>query len=318
MTDLSIIIVSYRGWNRLFKCLDSIKGFGLHLFSYEVIVVDNRSDDGVFEKCPSQYPGFIFIQNALNGGFGNGCNLGADKASGDYLLFLNPDTVVSETAIMGLLLLAKGNSSYTLISCIQPDEKGKLTRVHADFPSPSQLTGWQRSLFKNNKKAVSGGNGILFPDWVSGSVMLISNKDFSDTGKFDDDYWMYYEDVDLCKRIADRGGKVVVTDKVSIEHNHGGSSRVNVRTTGITKCEVMISQHLYISKHFNGTSNLFSQVFLVTNNIITGLLSSLAGLLLFFNRKMFARVIIFGRLISYYLHALSGRSWISPRSVNHL
>jgi GT2 family glycosyltransferase len=156
----------------------------------------------------------------------------------------------------------------------------------------------------------------LFPDWVSGSVILMKNDLFRSIKGFDEDFWMYYEDVDICKRVRNSGGEAAFLRNATVEHNHGGSSRINVRTTSVTKTEVFISRHLYISKHLSGSKQILVQVFLVINNFISGGLMAIVGLLLFFVPRMFSRTLIFSRLISYYFRSFFRLSWISPRSVN--
>src|ERR1035437_9844314 len=103
MTDLSIIIVCYKGWSRLYKCLESLDSFSGTNFSTEVIVVDNKSEDEEILKIEKQFPKFRFIYNKINGGFANGSNVGALHASGDFILFLNPDTVAAEAELEKLL-----------------------------------------------------------------------------------------------------------------------------------------------------------------------------------------------------------------------
>ena len=139
---------------------------------------------------------------------------------------------------------------------------------------------------------------------------------FQNIGGFDEDFWMYFEDVDICKRVTDRGGKIASCNTVSIEHNHGGSSRINIRTSSLTKTEVHISRHVYISKHTKGVEKHLIQIFLVLNNLLSSSLMALAGLILFFIPKIFARTVIFVRLITFYSGAAIRQSWISLRSVN--
>lgn len=318
MTDLSIIIVCYRGWNRLLKCLDSLNLFKGDKFSFEVIVVDNNSGDGTISKFEKQFVGFKFIHNKVNGGYANGNNLGSRSALGEYILFLNPDTVISETEIEKLLKLARSNPGYSLISCQHLNENGKETNTTGSFPSIGNLTGFQRTvskLFTRDKGEKLPSEGLSFPDWVSGSLMLIRKSLFQEINGFYEGFWMYYEDVDLCRRIRDNGGKIVFARNITIEHNHGGSSRANLITTSITKTEVMISLHLYISRHFRGAERNMSQIFLVTNNIISGAVMAVIGIPFFFIPGIFVRTIIFIRLVKYYICSGFRRSWISPRSV---
>ncbi len=321
MTDISIIIVCYKGWDRLDKCLDSLNRFKGERFKSEIIVVDNNSGDGFISAIERKYTGFQFIHNAVNGGFANGNNLGSKSAKSEYLLILNPDTVVTEAEIEKLLALARSNPGYSLISCRQVTENGRESRATGDFPTIMSLTGFQRSvtqLFKKKVENSATAVDVTFPDWISGSVILISSKLFRQLEGFYEGFWMYYEDVDLCKRVAESGGKIAFARDITIEHNHGGSSRIDISTTSITKTEVKISLHLYVSRHLKGSQRILSQLFLVLNNIISGAVMAMIGLLLFFVPGVFVRSVIFLHILGYYAGALYRASWISPRSVLNL
>jgi GT2 family glycosyltransferase len=318
MIDLSIIIVSYKGWARLTKCLESLDAFSAGTFKMEVIVVDNKSDDPTINKLEERFTKFRFIHNTINGGFSNGCNLGSKSASGDFFLFLNPDTVTSESAIEQLLNVAKHNPSFGIVSCRQVNERDKESVASGPFPNLFNLTGLQRSLSKLlTPHSPSLTPEIVFPDWISGSVIMIRSEVFRKIGGFDEDFWMYFEDVDLCHRIRNISLEVVCCRNITIEHNHGGSSRINLRTASLTKTEVHISRHVYISKHKKGFDKFLIQSFLVINNVINGLITGILGLFFFFIPKVFLRTIIFLRLIRYYFEALIRQVWISSRSVNY-
>jgi GT2 family glycosyltransferase len=317
MTDLSVIIVCYKGWERLNKCLDSLDLFTGKNFKAEVIVVDNKSGDDTIYKIQKRFPKFRFIYNEINGGFANGCNLGAKNAVGEYFLFLNPDTVVLESELEKLLNTAKQNPDFSIVSCRQVNEKGNESIAFGAFPSFFNITGLQRAVFRRRKPQT--GNQIpdlIFPDWVSGSVILIRNETFKKAGGFDEDFWLYFEDVDLCRRVRNIRGEIAFFRNISIEHNHGGSSRINLKTTSLTKTEVYISRHVYISKNKTGFEKFLIQTFLVLNYLITGGIMALSGLLLFFVPKVFSRTLIYCRLIIYYFGSLYRLSWVSPRSVN--
>lgn len=319
MTDLSIILVCYKGWTRLSKCLESLASYSGKEIKSEVIVVDNRSDDEMLLTIEKKYRDFRFIHNTINGGFANGSNLGAGYASGEFVLFLNPDTVASESEVEKLISTARENPGYALLSCRQINERGKESTASGAFPSFNNLTGLQRSIMGNRMSEIRNPKGgVDFPDWVSGSVILMRRKTFIEVGGFDEDFWMYFEDVDLCRRVRNGFGEVAFCRDIAIEHNHGGSSRINLKTTVLTKTEVKISQHVYISKHKRGAERFFIQTFLVVNNIITGAIMALIGLLFFFIPKLFSRILIFYGLMKYYTGAALRLSWISHRSLNFL
>lgn len=316
--DLSIIIVSYKGWDRLRKCLESLSSFTQSQFSSEVIVVDNNSADGIIHEIEKSFPDFRFIYNKVNGGFANGCNLGAESAAGECLLFLNPDTVASENATGKLLLAARSNPGYFIVSCRQVNDQGKESHATGQFPNLWNLTGFQRTLVKSVKgrKKEHSDNEVAFPDWISGSVIMIEKEVFRKINGFDEDFWMYFEDVDICRRVHNIGGKIAFFRDIVIEHNHGGSSRINLKTSSITKTEVLISKHIYINKHKKGFNKFSIQLFLVLNNLISGLLMALPGTIFFFIPGINVKACIFTRLINYYFKAIFRLSWISPRSVN--
>ena len=319
--DLSVIIVNYRGWDHLSACLNALKDLKNRISS-EVIIVDNNSSDGKLDVFKSDYPGFIFIGNEINGGFANGCNLGSRFANGDFLLFLNPDTVAEAGEVEKLLIRAKSNPENYISSCRQIDKRGRESKAYGLFPDFGTLTGPGRSLFrlifKNriNEKP-EAGNNFFYPDWVSGSVMIISKVTFEKIGRFDEDYWMYFEDTDICRRARDNEGKIIYFTDITIKHNHGGSSRINLKTTALTKTEVLISNHLYLFKHKIGLERFLLLTWMIFINLLTGLFSALAGLIMFFKPKMFSRVHIYFRLVTYYINVIEHGNWMSPRSVNY-
>ena len=319
--DLSIIIVNYRGWKPLGECLDSFMLIAGSGFSHEVIIVDNDSGDGMLDEFESKYPNFRFIRNPVNGGFAFGCNTGAEHANGDYFLFLNPDTISTPESITKLLGEAKLAEGLALISCRQYNRSGRESRAYGIFPGPGTICGTGRALYKilNREKYERNfmeENGVIHPPWVSGSVMMMSKETFSKVRGFDEDYWMYYEDTDICRRIRNAGGDIRYYTGFVLMHNHGGTSRRNLKAAALTKTEVIISRHIYVSKHFSGLTRLLFQIFMVLNNIITGMITAAGGLILFFRPKIFTYVLRFGRLIGYYTRTVINGKWISPRSVN--
>ena len=320
MPDISVIIVNYRGWKRLAQCLDSLDSIEDSHFSHEVIIIDNHSDDGEFDNFLKRYPKFLFILNAGNLGFSNGCNLGARYSKGNYLLFLNPDTIVTAAALLGLLEEARERGLFSIISCRQYRENGAEERPWGEFLTPSNLTGWLRALdkivFRQKNGRFQQTEEYIYPDWISGSVVMIRREGFQKLGGWDNDFWMYFEDVDLCRRASLRKGEIVFLKNISIEHNHGGASRINPKVTALTKTEVEISRHVYISKHETGIKARYMHIFLILNNLILGFLPALLGILFFFVNNLSANSKIYARLFHYYLSVFRTGIWLSERSVN--
>lgn len=315
--DLSVIIVSYKARERLIQCLDALNLF-TGKFTMEVLVIDNSCDD-TFHEIQQKYPKFKCIRNSINGGFSYGCNVGAQKANGEFLLFLNPDTIALEEEVSKLLIQAQQNPDYYMLSCRQHDENGKENRVCKEFPKLGNMTGIQRAIARvfNKKKPETNKSEFSHPDWVWGSVMMIKKEKFKLINGFDEDFWMHWEDIDICKRIHDKGGKIAYFKNISIEHNHGSSSRKDIRTYATTKKEVIVSTHIYVDKHFKGIEKFLTQAFLVINNSMTGCIAAILGIIFFFIPAIHKRTPVFIKLITYYINALIRFTWISPLSINY-
>jgi GT2 family glycosyltransferase len=323
MPSLSVIIVGYKGYSRLKQCLDSLACIDNQDMIMEVIVVNNCPEDSQFRHLLAFYPSFRFIENSHNRGFGSGSNLGASIAQGDFSLFLNPDTIVTEQAIIELLNFLCNHPSIMAATCKQVNDSGKEVVAWGSFPNYNNLTGVMRKIFSSGYQSqIKQREGfppeVFFPDWISGSAILIRKEDFIALQGFDEDFWMYFEDVDLCRRIRNMGREIAVCSNVSIIHHHGGSSRGDLKTASITKSEVLVSKHLYISKHTFGLKKVSIQTLLVINHIVWLFLAAAAGLILFFIPKLLQFLFLFSNLIVYYSGCLIKRTWISPRTAHHL
>ncbi len=317
--DVSIVIVNYRSWRHLRACLSSLRNLDRVSFTFETIVVDNCSNDENFNKFSNEFLEVSFFLNTGNNGFANGCNFGASKAIGDSFLFLNPDTIVNALALEKIFHFSKLNSNIGITSCLQKKPSGGYEKYVRSFPRITNLFGISRAIIKIFKKRVSiKENQILYTDWVSGSFVFISRHWFIKIDGWNENYWMYYEDVDLCKKIEQVKAKVAVLTSVEIIHNHGGASRLNIKTSSITKTEVQISKHIYIQNHFRGIERILSHFLLIINNVLFKMIVAVLGLFLFFIPKMRLNVYLLFKMINYYLSSFIRRSWLSSNSINLL
>ena len=321
--DISIIIVNYRGWKALDDCLESIDTILSKTFSFEVIIVDNFSNDGQFPVFKQKYSKFTFIENSGNNGFSNGCNFGASIATGNHFLFLNPDTKLTLEALETLLQTAVSHPEIGILSCLQINENDVFYKQNNLFPALGRFFGISRSLFRKLNKAklekrFKNNNDLFYPDWVTGAVIFISRKWFNKIKGWNEDYWLYFEDVDLCKKIFDNEGKVAVTRKATIFHQHGGASRLNVKTKALTKTEVIISKHVYISNQFSTGIQLYLHGLLILGVLSEKIILSLLSLFLFFIPKLKVNRLMLKNLSVYYFNAIQKQTWISPRAMNYL
>ena len=248
---LSVIIVSYRCWSRLDACLKSIEAQSMG--NIEVIVVDNNSNDGFAQLFIEKHPQVKFILQDFNGGFSQACNRGAREAKGDWLLFLNPDTILRSNTLEPLIKKVNLETSWKLIGIKQLNDKGKNTHPYGLFLQ--WWNGWPsirivQQLFNPSKSKYRWSkDSISYPDWISGSFVVIRKIDFEELGGWDERFWMYYEDMDLSKRAADKGWLRVMYNELVCTHSHGGSSRMNPAVKAITKTEVILSAIKYLKKH---------------------------------------------------------------------
>tara|TARA_B100000795_G_scaffold13035_1_gene9014 strand:+ start:362 stop:1342 length:981 start_codon:yes stop_codon:yes gene_type:complete len=320
--DLSIIIVNYKCWEVLAKCIESFNTYKPNT-SYEIIVVDNDSQDGKFNNFQQQFNAIRLIANKGNYGFSSGCNLGADNAKGEYLLFLNPDvTLTRSPAIDDMFSFAKAHPNIGITSCRTIDPNGKREREIA-FLSPWLTIGWLRAIYKlalSHKIAINfpENNKIWYPDWVAGSVILIKKDFFKKIGKWSESkFWMYYEDPDLCIKSKKFGKQIALLRNIELKHSHGGSSRRNPKTTAITKSEVVTSSHVFIQAHTKGLNRLTLHLVIMINTLTSWLTRTIITLPFFWKDLFKANLLTLIAIIKYYLSALIDSSWKSKRLKNN-
>lgn len=317
--DVSIIIVNYNSWVVLSNCIESILNLNTAL-NTEIIVVDNKSTNDLFLKYQQKYPTVKWISNSGNNGFANGCNLGATHANGDLLFFLNPDTKL-KNGVLEHFIAIYHKEHIGILSCLQTNSKNSFHKYNLLFPNPLRIFGVLRSLERLFKKKQLSQHfketaTRSYPDWISGSAIFISKNNFDLIDKWNEDYWMYFEDVDLCKKAQDNNLPCVITKEVSIFHLHGGASRVNPKTKAITKSEVIKSRHVYIANHFSAASQQWLHPLLMTNNMFSVGIFAILSFPLFFLKKLKVNRYKFLELYSYYKTALKKKTWLSYRSTN--
>lgn len=316
--DLSIVIVNYKSWRVLAECLNSFKQYTPRL-NHEIIVVDNDSQDGEFELFSQKYPQITFIKNSGNNGFAHGCNLGANNAHGEFLLFLNPDTILTNnTAIDDMFNFAQCNTDIGITSCRKINPKSKPEKEIA-FSNPWLIVGWIRTIYKLINKAkirqkFPENKMIWHPDWVAGSVVLIKSELFNKIGKWSQgSFWMYYEDVDLCRKVKNQNKNIALLRNVELKHMHGGSSRRNPKTTAITKSEVITSKHVYIQLHTQGLNRVFLHATIILDTLLSQFLKIIFSLPIFWKPIFQANLRVLSSTLVYYFSAFLRLNWLSKR-----
>lgn len=219
---LSIIIVNYNTADLISSCIESIKNsaFG----SVEVIVVDNNSNDNSVEKIKREK--VKLIQNTENLGFAKAVNQGIKAARGEYILLLNPDTQIKNAAIEKLLKFAQNTNDCGAVGpkLLNPDESTQ----DSAFKFLS-LIGAIREYWLGQKgkysKYTPRSNQASVVDSLVMACFLITPKALNKVGFLDEKFFMYYEDIDYCRRIKEAGLKVYYLPQAKVIHHHGVSGR---------------------------------------------------------------------------------------------
>lgn len=228
--DLSVIIVSFNTRETTLACLESLYRETKEI-NFEVIVVDNASTDSsakALTAIESTHKNFKLIRSRQNLGFGRANNLGAKEAKGEYLLFLNSDTLFIENNLQHCLSEMKKDESIGVYSCNLVNKDGSHQPSGGYFPNLFRLFAWQFFLddippFSKLIHSIHPHASVARPDWVTGAFMMINRKVFYEAGGFDENIFMYTEELELCYRIKKMGKLVVLDTHTSIIHLGGAS-----------------------------------------------------------------------------------------------
>ena len=264
MSTVSIVMVNFNGYEHTRNALHSI---AQSVPSCEVIVIDNHSDGNDVQRLREEFPHFIFDSLESNKGFGFANNVGARKASGDYLLFLNNDTLLTSDApaMLGLFL-----NEHNDVAAIGPKLLNPDGTIQMSFGfDPSIGSEWRmKRLQRLSKENPSLFQRRLEPflarpstvDWLTGAALMVRRPVFDEAGGFDESFFMYFEDADICRRIRAKGWSVVYDPTCSITHI-GGASVSSVRQT--IRVEYRKSQLRYYAKHGSLVSQFLLRLYLL-------------------------------------------------------
>ena len=240
--DLSIIIVNYNTKDLLLNCLGSVKKNTKNI-SYEIIIVDNASSDRSVETLKRlKSPEIKVILNRENFGFGKANNKGIAIAGGRYILFLNSDTQIRDGILDEMVKYMDDNPKTGIAGCALKSKDGSLQATGGYFPTLIRVASWMFFLDDiplldiiikpfhpmHEKSFFYKGEGFFKKtsqrDWVTGAFLLTRRRVLDEVGFFDEDYFMYTEETDLCYRAKQKGWQVWYLPKWAIVHLGGASS----------------------------------------------------------------------------------------------
>lgn len=222
--QLSVVILNYNVRYFLEQCLLSVQA-ALQGIDSEIIVVDNASKDDSCEMVKQLFPDVILIENNENTGFPKGNNTGVAKAKGKYLCILNPDTVVAEDTFTKLLNFAEIKENLGIVGCKLIDGTGKfLPESKRNIPTPKisllKMFGKSNKYYANHLSENQIGKASVF----AGAFMFVERQKYLDLKGFDEDFFMYGEDIDLSYRFLKKGFDNYYFGQTAIIHYKGEST----------------------------------------------------------------------------------------------
>ena len=221
-------------------------------------MVDNNSRDGSVEAIKTQYPKVKVIALQQNIGFGKANNVGASVSIGEYLFFVNNDTIFKEDIILHLGQFLQENHTCGAVGPLLLNSDGSYQHSYGKFPSLINELRTKRdaTVFKDIPKNRSPKQ----VDWVSFAAVMIRRSAFEKINGFDDRYFMYFEDADLCFRLQNAGFQIYYCAEYSLIHIGGGSRSQEVAT--MIKTEYRHSQLLFYALHRSGFESLALRLYL--------------------------------------------------------
>jgi len=230
MVDVSIVVVNYNTREHLFQCLSSIFNLS-HGCSYEVFVVDNGSSDGSAAMVRTGFPGAKLVENQKNVGFVKANNIALGDASGRYFLLLNADAKLLPGSLDAMVEFMDTHSDAGACGCKQVDAKGNIQLTWGYFPTLARevvrkAMHARLSINGNIVRAYLSHrfNGQTVVDWVAGSCLMVRASIREQVGLMDENYFMYFEDIDWCHRIQQAGWNIYYLPHIQMLHEGGASA----------------------------------------------------------------------------------------------
>ncbi|MGB1308392.1 MAG: glycosyltransferase family 2 protein [Oceanihabitans sp.] len=221
---LSIIILNYNVQHFLELCLQSVTEATKNL-NAEIIVVDNLSPDESCAMVKQKFPNVVLIENKVNSGFSKGNNIGVAKAKGEFICILNPDTVVAEDCFVKILKFAEKQKNLGAIGCklingkgeFLPESKRNIPTVKVAF---QKITGNTKNYYNRDLQENQTGETAI----LVGAFMFLKRETYNAVKGFDEDYFMYGEDIDLSYKLLNNGYSNFYYGETTVIHYKGEST----------------------------------------------------------------------------------------------
>jgi len=215
--DLSIIIVTCNSEQYILDCLDSVRKAARE-FRHEIFLIDNKSTDQTKAVSSGFSNGVTFIENSENDGFAKAVNKGLERSSGDFILLLNPDVTIQSSSLRPMIDFMRNRPKVGICGCKLLNRDGSLQYSKGSFPTLFSIL--YRVIFPRRirKYDLWGYGQTGRCDWITGAFMLIRDRLFGEVGRFDENYFMYYEDMDFCLQAREKDWEVYFYPEIKAYH----------------------------------------------------------------------------------------------------
>lgn len=300
--NLSIIIVNWNAKEFILHCLENLNSI-IKNNLLEVIIVDNRSIDGSGEEIKKLFPNFKLIENKTNLGFAKAVNQGLRLSESKYVLLLNPDTLIREEALIKLKTFMDNHPDVGIAGAQLINEDGSKQNSIANFPSlvtellnkrllrwllPERFPGKERQYHEP-----------IEVDSVIGACMMVRREAIEQVGLMDEDYFLFFEETDLCYRMKRAGWKIYHVPQAQIIHFQGKSAEKEKERA---KVEYYRSRYIFFKKNRGISQWLILLIGLMVKLILSFILYGILNLITFFKfQKIKRRFKIYCYLLWWHL-----------------
>ena len=266
--DLTLVIVSFNTRDILLRCLESIKKYTQDI-SYEVIIIDNASEDGTVDAVVKEFPEFQVIANTDNRGFSAANNQGIVASKGRKIAMLNPDTLLTENSFKKIIDFLERHLGFSILGTGIVDEKNQPfpIRLWEDNPrdaalkilgiyNPSNELKKMKPILAKEAKAISGCCFVMTRDLIEC------------IGLMDENYFLYNEEDDLCRRARKAGKRICFFPDTSVQHLHGQSTHQKRHRKKVIM-EAYRSNIYFYSKYYSFIWNMTLKALYKINFLIT-------------------------------------------------
>tara|TARA_X000000950_G_scaffold286894_1_gene397224 strand:+ start:386 stop:1237 length:852 start_codon:yes stop_codon:yes gene_type:complete len=277
--NITIVINTFKSEDKIFNCLESINSF------CKVIIIENSNNINFKKKIEEKYPFTDCYLTGENLGYANGNNLGLSKVKSKYALILNPDTTLESETLSNFLKTANRVKDFAMIGPAKQDE------------------------YKNDDLN-SEKEDVYQVNFIKGFAMFLNLYQFKDIGFFDSNFFIYLEEIDLCKRLKEKNRKIYLDKKIKINHIGGSSHNksINFEMELSRNWHWMWSTFYFNKKHYGYLISLIK----VSNKFFSSLIKMIFFLLILKKNKS---KIYFQRFSGLLNSIIGKKSWYRPKII---